>query len=297
MRMRVATPALFLALAFTATTAWAGTPIDEIADAHPQGDVEISNVSGEIQVRGWDREQVKVTGTLGEGSKRLVFDTDGRRTLVKVEIPHKSRHVGSSDLFVSVPAGSRVTVAGVSSDIDVRGVRGALRIQSVSGEIEAEVFDEDVEAKTVSGDFEIRGHGEPALLTLTTVSGDGRVDNIRGELVVQSVTGSLDIQSSDLERARLRTTNGDIDLRTGLADGARFDMEAINGDLRLDILGEVNAEFDIETFNGSINNSFGPDAVRTSKYAPGRELRFTHGDGDARIRIKTLNGGITLRGD
>jgi DUF4097 and DUF4098 domain-containing protein YvlB len=278
MSKRVTAPALLLALALAATPAWAGTPIDEMADAHPQGEVEISNVSGEIQVRGWDREQVKVTGTLGEGSKRLVFDTDGRRTLVKVEVPHKARHVGSSDLIVSVPMGSRVTVAGVS------------------GEIEAEVFAEDVEAKTVSGDFQIRGHGEPALLTLTTVSGDGRVDNIRGELVVQSVTGSLDIESSDLERARLRTTNGDIDLRTGLAEGARFDMEAINGDLRLDILGGVNAEFDIETFNGSINNSFGPEAERTSKYAPGRELRFTHGDGDARIRIKTLNGGITLRG-
>jgi len=75
------------------------------------------------------------------------------------------------------------------------------------------------------------------------------------------------------------------------------DMEAINGDLRLDILGKVDAEFDIETFNGSIDNSFGPDPVRTSRYAPGRELRFTHGEGNARIRIKTLNGGISLRGD
>ncbi len=74
-------------------------------------------------------------------------------------------------------------------------------------------------------------------------------------------------------------------------------MEAINGDLRLDILGTVNAEFDIETFNGSIDNSFGPDPVRTSKYTPGRDLRFTQGEGDARIRIKTLNGGITLRND
>ena len=37
MRMRVATPALCLALALAGTAARAGTPIDEIADAHPQG--------------------------------------------------------------------------------------------------------------------------------------------------------------------------------------------------------------------------------------------------------------------
>jgi DUF4097 and DUF4098 domain-containing protein YvlB len=268
-----------------------------VTDAHPQGEVEVSNVSGEIQIKGWDKEQVKVTGTLGEGSERLVFDRDGRRVLIKVEIPNRSHHVDSSDLYVMVPKGSRVSATGVSADITIEGVEGALRIQTVSGEITAEVFREDVEAKTVSGDFEIRGHDEPALLTLTTVSGDGRVKNIRGELVVQSVTGSLDIDSADLERARLRTTNGDIDLRTGLGEEARFDMEAINGDLRLDILGDVDAEFDIETFNGSIDNSFGPEPTRTSKYAPGRELRFTHGEGNARIRIKTLNGGVTLRGD
>lgn len=289
---------LFVALTLLlfASAAGAQTRIDEIADAHPRGQVEISNVAGEIQVRGWERDQVKVTGELGRGADRLIFEPEGARTFIKVEIPDNYGNVRGSDLEITVPEGSRVTVTGVSADITVNGVRGALRIQSVSGDIDAEVFEEDVEAKTVSGDLEIRGHDADSLLTLTTVSGDGEVTNIRGELVAQSVTGSLDIRSSRLERARLRTTNGDIDLATGLGERARFDMEAINGDLLLDILGDVNAEFDIETFNGSIDNSFGPDPARTSKYAPGRVLRFTHGDGDARIRIKTLNGGIDLRG-
>jgi len=282
-------------LALFAAPGWAATPIDEIADAHPRGDVEVSNVAGEIKVTGWDKEQVKVTGSLGQGTE-LVFERDGRRTLVKAEVPSRTRNVGSSDLYIMVPEESRVTVTGVSADISVTGVKGALRIQSVSGEIVTEVFEEDVETKTVSGDFQIRGHDQPALLTLTTVSGNGRVDGIRGELVVQSVTGDLDIRSEALDRARLRTTNGDIDLQAGLGSDALFDMEAINGDLRLDILGDVDAYFDIETFNGSIDNSFGPDPVRTSKYAPGRELRFTHGEGKARVRIKTLNGGVTLRG-
>ncbi len=292
MRMLAKTMALML----LAAPAWGGTAIDKVTDAHPQGEVEVSNVSGEIEVKGWDKEQVKLSGILGDGSERLVFERDGRRTLIKVEIPNRSHNVDPSDLYVMVPRQSRVSVTGVSSDITVEGVEGALRIQTVSGEITAEVFEEDVEAKTVSGNFEVRGHDKPALLTLTTVSGDGQVRDIRGELVVQSVTGSLEIESTELERARLRTTNGDIDLRTGLGKDARFDMEAINGDLRLDILGDVDAEFDIETFNGSIDNSFGPDPVRTSRYAPGRELRFTHGEGKARIRIKTLNGGVTLRG-
>jgi len=285
-----------LTLLSFAFAAGAETSIEQIADAHPRGQIEISNVAGEIQVRGWERDQVKVTGELGRGTNRLIFEPEGTRTFIKVEVPDNYGNVRGSDLEVMVPEGSRVTIAAVSADISVGKVRGALRIQSVSGDIEVEIFEEDVEAKTVSGDLEIRGHDEDSLLTLTTVSGDGQVTNIRGELVAQSVTGSLDIRSSELRRARLRTTNGDIELATGMGEGARFDMEAINGDLLLDILGDINAEFDIETFNGSIDNSFGPDSVRASKYAPGRVLRFIHGDGDARIRIKTLNGGIELRG-
>ena len=81
----------------------------------------------------------------------------------------------------------------------------------------------------------------------------------------------------------------------GGAEDARVDMEAINGDLRLDIIGGVNADFDIETFNGSINNDFGPEAEAVSRYTPGKSLRFTEGDGGARVRIKTLNGTISLR--
>jgi len=281
--------------AFAAGPAWAERMIDESGDAHPRGEVDIANTAGQVTVTGWDREQVKVSGELGSGAERLMFEADGRRTEIKVILP-RGRSRGSSDLEVMVPKGSRVSINGVSAEIMIRNVEGALRLQTVSGEIDVEVYGEDVEAKTVSGQITIRGQEVPALLVLNTVSGDADISRIRGELVANSVTGDLDIASAELARARIRTTNGDIDLSTGLADGGRVDMEAINGDLRLDIINEVNAEFDIETFNGSINNDFGPDAEAVSRYTPGKSLRFTQGEGSSRVRIKTLNGTISLRG-
>ena len=56
----------------------------------------------------------------------------------------------------------------------------------------------------------------------------------------------------------------------------------------------MDAAHGSETFNGDIDNCFGPEARRTSKYAPGRELSFTAGDGNGEIRIKTLNGDVIL---
>jgi DUF4097 and DUF4098 domain-containing protein YvlB len=288
--------AAFLAVAaLSAAQAQAGGPIDKTADAHPRGEVDIANTAGQIWVTGWDREQVQVTGELGADADELRFVADGRRTEIKVILPRGSSRRGSSDLQVMVPRGSSVSIQGVSSEVRVREVRGALRVETVSGEIDAEVYEDDVEVRTISGSVTVRGHDEPALLVLNTVSGDGEISGVQGELVVHSVTGDLEITSKELERARLRTTNGDIDLRTALTADARFDMEAINGDLRLDIIGGVNADFDIETFNGSINNDFGPEAEAVSRYTPGKSLRFTEGDGGARVRIKTLNGTISLR--
>jgi len=59
-------------------------------------------------------------------------------------------------------------------------------------------------------------------------------------------------------------------------------------------VGGSDAEYDISTFSGEIRNCFGPKAVPTSEYTPGKELHFQQGQGSARIRIKTLNGDVDL---
>ena len=80
----------------------------------------------------------------------------------------------------------------------------------------------------------------------------------------------------------------------GLSRGPPGGRPAGLPDVRLDLDGPVSAEFDVSSFNGDIRNCFGPKAVSTSEYAPGKELRFSEGTGSARIRIKSLNGDISV---
>ena len=287
---------VFLAAALFATSALAATPIDERTAADPTGRVEISNVAGTVEVVGSNRDEVHVSGYLGKGTERLEFERDGNTVRVNVILEKKKKHhhVDDTELVVTVPEGSRLSVTTVSAEIDVRGVAGSQRLQSVSGDIETRTMGEDVEAKTVSGDVTVEGSGKSALLALTSVSGDSAVEDVAGELIATVVSGDIEVSTDVLNRARIKTTNGDVDLVAGLGDGARFEVETINGDLEIELRGDIDAEFDIETFNGSIDNCFGPDPVRTSKYAPGKELRFSQGNGSARVLIKTLNGGINL---
>lgn len=281
-------------LALAPLSALAGSTLDQRKPADPAGQVEISNTAGSVTVSGWGRNEVEVTGELGDGVERLEFTSAGKLTRIKVILPTKSHRAEGTDLVVKVPAGSGLYVNTVSADVRVGGVRGAQRLQSVSGDIGTQAVTEDVECKTVSGDVTVHGAGKPVLLNITTVSGDATVTRVAGEVNGNTVSGNLDLGLGDTSRARLRSTSGDLTLSTRPAGDARFDIESISGDVRLDLAGTGNAEFEVTTFNGEIRNCMGPEPVRTSEYAPGRELRFREGAGSSRIRIKTLNGDISV---
>lgn len=269
--------------------------VERRAAADPRGEVDISNVTGSVRVIGWDRSEVHVKGDLGSNVERLEFDADGRRTRIRVMLPGKSnRGGGSSDLTIHVPRGSSLKTNTVSADQKISDVRGAQRLTSVSAEIETDAWDEDFEIKTVSGDITVNGHGGKGTARVTTVSGDVRLEGIGRHLDIQNVSGDIEVRAKELERVRIETTNGELRLRSALARDARIEAEAINGDLVFQLLGTIDAQFDIETFNGDIENCFGPKPRKIRQYAPGKELRFTEGKGSARVRIKTLNGGVEL---
>ena len=276
------------------TAAFADTPIDEILDADADGEVVISNVAGSVEVSGWSRNQVQVTGSLGSGADELIFERDGNDVLIKVKLPRFNMRSGSSDLIVQVPERSELKINTVSADIDVEGVQGEQRLESVSGDIVTDVYGPEIYADSVSGDIELEGNNQEADIAANSVSGDIDITDLSGEMKVESVNGDIEAIGGAFSRIRGDTVNGSITIRAALLPGGRIDLETINGEVDLDFVGDVSAEINIETFNGRIRNCFGPDPVRTSKYAPGNELDFTEGGGTGRVRIQTLNGAVNI---
>lgn len=270
--------------------------IEKRAQADPRGEVVIVNVAGDVQVTGWDRNEVQVNADLSDGVQRLDFKTSGARTTIEVVLPKGNRsYHGSTDLVVHVPRNSSLTTNTVSADQTIKDVRGMQRLQSVSGQIETELWNEDIELKNVSGEIAVTGHSGKGTLRATSVSGDLRLYHVGPEMELNTVTGDMNVQAKELSRVRIKTTNGDLELRAAsLTRDVRIDAEGINGDLRFRFRGAIDAEFDIETFNGDIDNCFGPKPHRAREYGPGTALRFKEGNGDGRIRIKALNGTVEI---
>ena len=279
---------------FLWTTTVAAEEVSKTMDAAADGTVSISNTAGSVEVRGWSRNQVEVTGELGNRVEELVFARDDDEIIIKVKVPRRNSGGIASDLVVNVPEGSSLEVNTVSAEIEVSDVEGEQQLESVSGDIVTDAHGADMELGTVSGDIEIQGDNEPIRTRVSSVSGDIDTDSLAGEIVAESVSGSITTVNGSFERASANTVNGDIVYHARLLDDGRLNIETINGSVDVDFGGDVSARIDIETFNGAIRNCFGPEAVRTSKYAPGRELKFTEGGGSGRVTIQTLNGSVRL---
>ena len=85
--MRTATPSrALLLLALSMTLAQAET-VERTLPADARGEVSIVNVAGEVSVEGWKQAEVRVKAELGDGVERLMFESEGKATVIKVVLP------------------------------------------------------------------------------------------------------------------------------------------------------------------------------------------------------------------
>jgi len=272
-----------------------GGPIDRTIPAQAGDEIVISNVSGTIDVRGWDRSDVQVTGHLGDDVERLDVDSSGGRITIKVVLPRGNTHDGEAMIEVHVPKSSRVEVAAVSADVSSRGVLGSQRLKSVSGEITADIAGDESEVRSVSGDVTVHGSGRPISLRLSSVSGSLDVLNAAGKIDVVTVSGDARVQMGETSEVRGRTTSGNLEVHGKLTHDGRVDVEGVSGDITLRLSAPGGLSTEIESFSGDIEGCLAENVERVSKYGPGVRLNLRGTDaGGARVRAKTLSGDINI---
>jgi DUF4097 and DUF4098 domain-containing protein YvlB len=267
---------------------------DKTIAAQPRGVVDISNVAGEIEVTGWDRQEVSVHAELGAQVERVDVSSEGGRTTVKVVLPNHTSGHGEAELQIHVPRESEVDVSAVSADIKLSGVLGVERLNAVSGDVTAELGNADVEAKTVSGELRLKGHGSPARLHVSSVSGDVRLERGAGDFEGSTVSGELVVSLDSARSIRARSTSGDLRLEAKLAHGAIVEATSVSGDVNVRASAEDGFSYEVSTFSGDISDCFNVKAERSGQYMPGSRLQGTRGGGAGNVRIKTMSGDVQL---
>jgi hypothetical protein len=290
---RVLRPFAVCALGLASLSAHAEQNIEQRLAADPHGSVEIDNVSGSLDLQGWDKPEVEVTGTAGSDVDRVAVTGDPAHITVQV-ISRRSRLWGSeasARLIVHVPATSAVSATVVSADLNIHGLTGDVKLQSVSGEVQGDVGG-DVRAGSVSGNIHLSARNAKSI-ALKSVSGDIILSGGSGETDVSSVSGTIKVEEGTQTRAHFKSVSGDVDATLGLGSESQLDGESVSGNIQLNIATIPAADFDVQTLSGDIENCFGPKPVQP-KLGPGSRLAFKVGEGHAHVQISTKSGDVTL---
>lgn len=175
--------------------------------------VVIETTSGDIQVHGWDREEVAVPDP--EDDVRIFRDGNG--------LTVRASAGGSADLLVRVPHHCDLTVRTASGDLDVRDIAGRVSVQTMSGDLQARGLRGMVRVSSVSGDV-ILSHSRLLGLSADTVSGD---------LVIEA---SLDAEGD----YHVRSVSGDLVLAIPEAQGLNILSSTLSGGFHSDLPHEVD---------------------------------------------------------
>ncbi|HEY6984836.1 MAG TPA: DUF4097 family beta strand repeat-containing protein [Rhodanobacteraceae bacterium] len=278
----------------------AGTPINETRSVNADARIDVSNIKGEVTVSGWDKNEVSISGTLGDGAKALSVDGGGGHLTIKVEPPDKQgwfswgdeSRMGDTTLDLKVPHNAEMKIGVVSADVALSGVAGrALNVNSVSGKLRLDSDAKEVEVDSVSGNVDITGKAERA--HLETVSGNVRARGLGGQVRFETVSGDIDAENGDYHEISAGTVSGDINLRGKPSKDARVEVETMSGDVHLYLPADISGRLHVTTFSGSIRSDFGK--VKEEERGPGSSLEATLGDGNSRVNLQTFSGDVEVR--
>lgn len=283
---------LFLSLAVAALPAYAR----ELDERFVTGDVarlDVSNISGEISIAGWDKGEIYLTGELDDRAE-IELQQENQRVNIKVIRKKGVGRMGDSDLNLKVPFDSELSVYAVSSDLEIKKVIGVQRLEVVSGDIRVTDFESDLRVKSVSGDILLRGKGQATQISIVSVSGDTEVFDSAGEVDISNVSGSTELTGGNFDRVEIHSTSGSVVFKGGLSQDSRFGVESVSGNVALDLDDGSELDVEVETFSGSIRNCSGEKSVRKSKYGPGQLLQYSRGASSQDVRISSMSGDVNI---
>ena len=234
------------------------------------GSLVLNNVSGSVNVRATDVDEVIVVARSASGRGEPEIDIERGPDSLRVE-PRCQRgrsFLGGSlfanpqniDFEVSLPRSARLSLKCVSADVRAEGLAG------------------EQSYKTVSGDLILASTG--GQISLTTVSGDARVQaNLPLELEANTTSGDLWISAERLGLVQIRTVSGDVELHGGFTPNVRHTVESVSGDLVVEPVGGLTVE-----------------TRRALDIGRGKGQDLVTGDGAASLRFRSMSGDVRLAG-
>lgn len=251
--------------------------------------LRLENVGGEVTIRAWDRNQVRIQAT---HSSRTRIGIRVSESVLRLT-PQGSRGMGAMggmvDYVLTVPAAMDIQLGGMFADVSIEGTRGSVSVNTVEGNISVKGGAGTLELATVNGKITVDGAN--ARLNLRAVSEDIEITNVQGEVQAETVSGDVTLSRVDGRRVEAQTVSGDVRFDGTLRPDGTYSLLTHSGDVIVAIPENASILIQTAVANGDVSASFDlPASERSSR----RRQQFRLGSGSATLELETFSGDIRL---
>lgn len=286
--------------------------VERTTAADPKVVLSVCLGSGNITVRGWDRNQVHARMSDG---MRIEFQPSAANSSAQPKelslgIDSGRPGLGNrclpfGNLELDVPREATVNVQGGDTEISASGV-AKISINTQSGAVTVERVTREVNVNTLGGEISVRN--SKGSIKVHSVGGTIEVHDVGPNVAedvceVGNVGGEITLAQIAHSQVKLNTVGGDVSFSGALTRGGRYNFQTISGDLSLTLpsdssfrlsatlRGELDSDFPLKSLS-----SDGEPANSSRKHrALPQQVEGVYGTGDALISLSTFNGSVHLR--
>jgi len=245
----------------------------------------VNNFAGEVQIRGWDKDAVRVQAyhnprsriAIKPGNAALAVSSSGTPSAVDYEI--------------SVPSWMPVKIEGTYIYIAVEGTQADVSAETVRGDIVLKGGAAVVTAKSVEGEVVLEG--VRGRINASSINQGVTVNGATGELSAETVNGHIALNNIDATSVEVASVNGNIRYDGSATANGRYRFSTHNGNISVGVPENASAAFIVRTYNGNLRTDLqlqGGGEVRR-----GQRTTYTLGSGSAEFDLESFGGTIQLR--
>ena len=264
-------------------------------------------VSGNIEVRGWDRREVRARVSDGVQIELTRIDQTTSKPATELKLTLKtsrrmadSRCLSLGDIELDVPRGASLKLQTTNGDISVTEVARVSTI-SQSGDSAFTKVREEITASTIGGEISVRD--STGSFKLHSVGGSVEGINLGPKLAddnFQADTVGGDIMLNRIRHQWLTVNNvsGEVKYAGPLSRGGHYSFQSFSG--RLLLLLPPDSSFRLVGSlgrGGDLKNDFHmkDNLGVVTKHGPTQSIDATAGTGDVKITLSIFSGSVEIR--
>jgi len=273
------------------------------------GKVTLENITGSIDVKTWNKGEVKIDATKiskastldkakeNAGLVKIEVEKEGNTLRIKTEYPDEGKLMRRRSLNVSVkyslviPAKASARIDSVTGDVDLEKIGGAVKVDLVTGGIVVKKADKGVDCETVTGRIELQNITGDAFME--TVTGRITVSQIKGSIRANVVTGKIELREvSEANVVDANTVTGAVIYDGKINRGGRYTLKTHTGRIEMTMPADSGFDLEANTFSGEIQSDF---EIKVSGKISKKRISGVVNKGGPLVKLSTFSGDVYLK--